>query len=472
MPSPTPPTEAPAAPGPAATAPPEARALDPPRVADAPPALAGEPSPLPASPLSWPGVQDKRARYWRRTYFLVALLILAFLPLGLYNGWDGWTVAWHLTWVAALLLGSLGLHLLGPRFPIVGSYAIDCIGGVCASMIVAPTGPTGAPFGVLMALPLAVVALAPQEPVSAGLVGVGALVGGVTLILRAGLGVQFLVTWVAVQAGFIALAVLGAVGFRRIWISEMMSQQEKALLAQQLAAAGLERAWLERQVAIARLAAAVGHEINNPLAALRANLDYLSGGRNGAPVLPPAAAEVLDDLSESAARIERSVAAMRRLALSSRPPLEPLALDRLVAEARAGLAEALVGLRFEVDLPPELPLVRAARTLLLTALVNLIENAAEAAREAPAERRFVKLSARSAAGLVRVPIDDGGPGLSAEARAHLFQPFFTTRGPQRSGLGLAVAREQVLHLGGALRGDNRSDGGARFTLELPVAPPA
>ena len=66
-------------------------------------------------------------------------------------------------------------------------------------------------------------------------------------------------------------------------------------------------------------------------------------------------------------------------------------------------------------------------------------------------------------------VEDRGPGFSAEARDHLFEPFFSTRGS--TGLGLSVVHGIVVEHGGTIHAENRPDGGARVIVEIPIARP-
>jgi two-component system C4-dicarboxylate transport sensor histidine kinase DctB len=73
--------------------------------------------------------------------------------------------------------------------------------------------------------------------------------------------------------------------------------------------------------------------------------------------------------------------------------------------------------------------------------------------------------------MVRLHIRDHGPGLSDEAQARLFEPFLTTKPVGDGlGLGLAISAGIIRDFGGSLQGTNHPDGGAVFTLELPLAP--
>ena len=189
-----------------------------------------------------------------------------------------------------------------------------------------------------------------------------------------------------------------------------------------------------------------------------AGLGYLR-----APGPPPEdQAEVLVEMQQAVEHMAKKVAAMRMLDQSDQGPaaaLEPLALGALIEEAWSRAAPALAKVKAEHPPLEGLARVLGVASLLEGALTELLLNAAETGGA-------VRVRVEVEVAHVVVSVEDAGPGLSADVEAHLFEPFFTTRGPSRSGLGLAVAREQVLRCGGSLEGANRREGGARFTLRL------
>jgi two-component system C4-dicarboxylate transport sensor histidine kinase DctB len=101
--------------------------------------------------------------------------------------------------------------------------------------------------------------------------------------------------------------------------------------------------------------------------------------------------------------------------------------------------------------------------------VNLVSNALDAMADQPAPR--LDISARRQGERIELQVRDRGPGLAEEARSHLFEPFFTTKDAGSGlGLGLAISAGIVADFGGSLTGDNHAQGGAVFTLDLPIAP--
>ena len=233
--------------------------------------------------------------------------------------------------------------------------------------------------------------------------------------------------------------------------------------------AAVLRARLERAERLARageLAAAVAHEVKNPLAAVRGYAELLSDlAQPGATIDLERLAKAARIIRESSDRIDERVAALLRLGHpepSSSSPRVAVALDRLVQdsvlvveeEAREG------GITLALGLPGVE--VRAHPDALRGALVNLLRNAIEANVEA----RPIEVTTRRVGARIRVEIADRGSGLDPSIAGRLFEPFQTTKA-QGTGLGLSIARSAVEAMGGTLALVGRTDGpGACAVVEV------
>ena len=121
--------------------------------------------------------------------------------------------------------------------------------------------------------------------------------------------------------------------------------------------------------------------------------------------------------------------------------------------------------RINVQVPAQLPLVRADAALLAQLLENLLDNALRYSD------RSVELQVTCDEQELQVHVMDRGEGIHPEELPKLFDSFFrgaAARGTRGSGLGLAVARAVALAHGGALQVSPRESGGSRFTLRLPA----
>ncbi len=234
---------------------------------------------------------------------------------------------------------------------------------------------------------------------------------------------------------------------------------EKQALAQELA-------HQDRLRSLGRLAAGIAHEVGNPLtgiACLAQNLPHTDDGaareRLAAQILEQTARidRILKALLTYSHRDHAAAPAPRLVLPLARPLQEALDLVRLDKRARR--------LRFEVDLPADCR-VAGDPQALTQAFINLLANAVDAS--APDGR--IRVQGVCDGRRVRVAIEDEGPGLPAEGRGQLFEPFYTTKpAGQGTGLGLAVVYNIVTELGGRVRATDGALGGARFEVDLPLA---
>jgi len=217
----------------------------------------------------------------------------------------------------------------------------------------------------------------------------------------------------------------------------------------------------ERLAALGKLLAGVAHEVRNPLAGIRGIAQLWKRGIG-------LGEEGFQHLTDEVDRLEGIVS---RLLQFSRADAQVMALGDLneVVSEVGRLAEERAreqAVRLEIKLDPNLPMVQMSRPALVQVLRNLTTNALQILPRGG--RLLLETEADPARDVVRVRVLDSGPGLSAEALSHLFEPFFTTKA-EGTGLGLAIAREIALAHRGDLQGDNRPEGGAVFTLTLPIS---
>lgn len=225
----------------------------------------------------------------------------------------------------------------------------------------------------------------------------------------------------------------------------------------------------ERLASVGRLAAGLAHEIGNPIAAILGFEDLLlSGGLE-----PEEQRDFLERMKRETERIHR---VLRQLLDFARPaaaprPQEPEAPGS-VADAVRDVAElvrphkAFRDVSLELEMASDVPLVTFPRSQLTQVLLNLLLNAADAAGKDGKVRVRVQRAART----VLLMVEDDGPGIRADVRDKLFEPFVTTKDVGAgTGLGLAVCRGLVEAAGGTIGADDSELGGARFTVELPAA---
>ncbi|MGR4862554.1 sensor histidine kinase [Caulobacter sp. LARHSG274] len=219
---------------------------------------------------------------------------------------------------------------------------------------------------------------------------------------------------------------------------------------------------------LGQIAAGVAHEINQPVAAIRANADngLVLIGRGQAD----AARQNLTAITAMTERIGRITDELRAFSRKADGRVEPT----LVSEVIDGsvLLTASRSRRHDArlvrdDAAPGLS-VLGERIRLEQVLVNLLQNAFEAVEKRP--HGVVTLAVRDKGETVEITVGDNGPGLAPEVERGLFTPFLTTK-PQGLGLGLVIARDIAVGFGGQLTAASTPGEGATFTLTLRKAAP-
>ena len=222
----------------------------------------------------------------------------------------------------------------------------------------------------------------------------------------------------------------------------------------------------EKLAALGSLLAGVAHELNNPLSVVVARAVLLE--EQGDPATQ-VAAQKIRVAAERCARIVRTFLAMAR---QQPPERGPVIINDVVTAALdiTGYAIRTSSIDVTLDLARDIPPTLADADQLHQVLLNLIINAQQSLQERPPPRRIrVATEYLAAADMIRITVADNGPGIPPHLRARIFEPYFTTK-PTGMGLGvgLAVSLGIVEAHGGTLTVDSPADGGAAFTIALPV----
>ncbi|HET7340688.1 MAG TPA: ATP-binding protein [Methylomirabilota bacterium] len=218
---------------------------------------------------------------------------------------------------------------------------------------------------------------------------------------------------------------------------------------------------------LGKLAAGLVHEINNPLTAILAQAELLMTETDPASKARERLRVVVQETSR-AARLLKSVLQLSR---PRRYERQPCSLDAEVGAVLDFTRPQLewAGITVVTDLQP-VPTILADRDQLRQLLLNLVQNARQAMAAQSAER-VLTVRTRVADNQARAEVLDTGPGIPPEALPRIFDAFFTTKAAgEGTGLGLWVSYDIAEQHGGRLHADNRPDGGAIFTLDLPLAP--
>ncbi len=221
---------------------------------------------------------------------------------------------------------------------------------------------------------------------------------------------------------------------------------------------GLRQA--NRLATLGQVTASVAHETAQPVAAIRtyAQTSAMLLDRGDAA----AVRENLTTIARLSDRIGTVTERLRGFARRRPGPLRPVPLAEVVEGAVLILKEQLRAVAFAAPaIDPALQVI-GGRVRLEQVLVNLMQNALEALRDRPAPRLALSLDAGPAR--VVLAVEDNGPGIPPEVAARLFAPFVTSRA-EGLGLGLVIAQDIMIEMGGSLR-HVAGDAGARFEIEM------
>ena len=244
-----------------------------------------------------------------------------------------------------------------------------------------------------------------------------------------------------------------AIAIRNAQLFEELTQAKAALVQS------------ERLKAVGQLAASVVHQIKNPLAAMKIIVDEAPDRFHEAE-FRQAYTEILDN------EFRRLNAIVDGLLEYSRPAqlireeanIQDV-LDGALALFQVAAADA--GVALDRQYASTVPRIRVDREKLQDVFYNLLNNALDAVAESEA-RRITVSTARRGEGYAVARISDTGPGMSDNTLDKLFEPFVTTK-RGGTGLGLVISAKIVAEHGGTIHAENRSAGGAEFTVVIPAA---
>ena len=218
----------------------------------------------------------------------------------------------------------------------------------------------------------------------------------------------------------------------------------------------------EKLAAVGETAARIAHEIRNPVTAARSLAQQLA--RDAVAADREAASVILEELD----RVERQVASLLRFSRREDFRFEPVDLGVLARVSLGPLRSRLQAANVCVELDaPEGIVARADGEKMRQVIVNLVENALDALREAPDPRRIV-VAVSGDDGVARLRVGDSGPGVTADVLPRLFEPFFSLK-PSGTGLGLAIAKRTVDAHGGTITAASPAGTGLRIEIEMPLA---
>ncbi|HLL15716.1 MAG TPA: ATP-binding protein [Pyrinomonadaceae bacterium] len=216
----------------------------------------------------------------------------------------------------------------------------------------------------------------------------------------------------------------------------------------------------ERLAALGQMAAAVAHEVKNPLSAIKSIAQVMREDER----LSAEYARDLDLIVGETDRLNRSVTQLLNFARHAPPAGQPTHADELARGVVELFRAEAEGKNIQIELRAEAHqlLDGAQASAVRDALSNLLLNALQAT---PAGGR-VSVEVTAEDGELLFAVTDGGGGVPAELQRRIWEPFFTTK-QRGTGLGLAIVRKRIEDAGGRARLAQRPTGGARFELRLP-----
>jgi signal transduction histidine kinase len=223
-----------------------------------------------------------------------------------------------------------------------------------------------------------------------------------------------------------------------------------------------ELAERERLASLGRMAATVAHEIKNPLSAIKSIAQVMREDEN----LNHEYSRDLSLIVGETDRLSQSVTQLLSFARRETPVEQPLNTSELLRSVvhlfQANAREE--GIELEYTVTTDAQLSGKSVSVLRDALSNLLLNALQATEDGGK----VFVSARIEGTQVLISVQDTGPGIAAELREQIWEPFFTTR-QRGTGLGLAIVRKRVQEVGGsASLASTRNGSGALFQLRVPI----
>jgi two-component system, cell cycle sensor histidine kinase and response regulator CckA len=231
----------------------------------------------------------------------------------------------------------------------------------------------------------------------------------------------------------------------------------------------------ERLALIGRLAAAVGHEINNPLAFMLGSLELARNELGTSTVSVERDARITRHLAavrDGAERVRDIVRDLRSLSITPEDALSAVDVERVLDLAVAATEQTLEPRARLVKAYGRVPRACSNPGRLRQVFVNLLLNAAQAIPEGDPGGNEIRLTTLSQVGSVVIEISDTGSGIAAEHTSRIFEPFFTTKAPGAgTGLGLPISRAIITAHGGTLEAENLAPG-SLFRVTLRAAPDA
>lgn len=300
-----------------------------------------------------------------------------------------------------------------------------------------------------------------------GIRGIVITVGVVLFVLFAG-GHAMLVDSGVINSPYMVSAAFLSIVFTLTWVYARDAVRAR-ILALEVAQAQRETERLMRTNLLGEVAAALAHELNQPLTAILGNAQAAEKFLTRVEPDLDEIRDILADIVRDDKRARDIIINMRRMLSGDGVAEELLYLESAIREVIDMVSKELDhnGITVQLEKTGKTPEVAGNRVALQQVVLNLVLNAEYAIRESQSSVREIQIYLTESKGGAEIEVRDSGPGIAEEVRQQLFTPFVTTRA-DGLGLGLVVCRRIVEAQGGRMTAENLRDGGASFRIWLPA----
>ena len=249
-------------------------------------------------------------------------------------------------------------------------------------------------------------------------------------------------------------------------IGNVVGRRHAEARAEQLRA---EIARSARAAMLGEMAAALAHELNQPLTAILSNVQAAQRFLAGGHLSDGEFKSIFEDIERDSKRAGGVIYNLRNMLGKTAAERETCTISGIVHDVSGMLHGELVAQKVELvcSLADNLPQVEATPVELQQILMNLLLNGIQAMKETPHQRRALEIRATARDHSVVISVRDHGSGIEPGQLARIFDPFYTTKS-SGLGMGLAICRRFVESHGGGIEAHNNRDGGATFTFSLPA----
>ena len=218
-----------------------------------------------------------------------------------------------------------------------------------------------------------------------------------------------------------------------------------------------------RLITLGELSVCFAHEVTNPLMLIRGHLRFMEETLTEDHPLRVN----FDVINRASKRIEEMTKRMLDFSRKRNRCTEKCDVGEVVSDAMRFVQPYLHTQHTDVrvHINPDLPFIALDRWQMIQALVNLLQNAADAMIDQ--SKRVLSITAKIETGRMRISVSDTGTGISAGNLPHIFEPFFTTKGERGTGLGLHITKQVVTEHGGSIDVDTGGHG-TTFVISLPL----